>query len=439
MHHMRNISQLLLLCLVVQWSAAATIAQDDFEREPVNYSKAAVHDRVARLQTQLDQDPSLLKHDSRFGYLQSVLQRLEIDPASQTLVFSQTSFQLRRISPQRPRAIYYNDDVYVGWVQHGDVIEIAAVDSQQGTVFYTLEQEPAEQPRFVRDRGQCMTCHASSRTQTVPGLLVRSVYCDASGRPWFGSGTFTTDHASDFRERWGGWYVSGDHGAMRHMGNVLATNRKAPEQIDREKGANVTDLNSIVKVEPYLRQTSDIVSLMVLEHQTQMQNRITFANFETRQAIHYDGVMNKALERPADYISDTTRRRIKSAAKRLVNYMLFKDEFPLASPVTGDEDYQRQFAARAIRDKQGRSLRDFDLKTRIFKYPCSYLIYSDSFQQLPAAVKQEVLTQLRTALVGESTAAHLTAEQRQSIAAILTETVPEFAQTELDREPVDSR
>lgn len=426
---MRNTLRCLLLCLVGPGAAVTLTAQDDFDREPINYSSAVVHDRVARLQAQLQQDASLLSHDRQHGYLNSLLQRLEIDPASQTLVFSQTSFQLRKISPRRPRAIYFNDDVYVGWVQHGDVIEIAAVDGLQGTVFYTLEQERAAQPRFVRDRGQCMTCHASSRTQTVPGLLVRSVYCDASGRPWFGSGTYTTDHTSDFRQRWGGWYVTGRHGDMRHMGNVLATNRKSPEQIDREKGANVTDLNALLNAQPYLRRTSDIVALMVLEHQTQMQNRITFANFETRQAMHYDGIMNKALDRPADYMSDTTRRRIQSAATRLVDYMLFKDEFPLASPVTGDEGFQQQFAARAVRDQQGRSLRDFDLKTRIFKYPCSYLIYSESFRQLPAAVKNAVWLQLRDALEGDHAVGHLSPEQRQVIVSILTETVPDYAQT----------
>ena len=72
-------------------------------------------------------------------------------------------------------------------------------------------------------------------------------------------------------------------------------------------------------------------------------------------------------------------------------------------------------------------MRDFDLTTRLFKYPCSYMIYSDSFEQLPTPVKTEVLSQLRRALSEEDPAAHLTADERASISAILTETLPDFA------------
>ncbi len=423
---MRNLDLRWLLCVITAGTAAPVVAQERFEQEPILYTTAASQDRVAQLQTQLARDTTLLTHGGHSGYLKSLLIRLEIDAASQVLVFSQTSLQLRQISPHRPRAIYYNDDAYVGWVQHGDVIEIAAVDPQLGTVFYTLRQAPDKPPRLVRDRGQCLSCHASARTQSVPGLLMRSVYCDASGRPWFGAGTYTTDHTSDFRKRWGGWYVTGQHGTMRHMGNALSLDREAPTQIDREQGANLTDLETRFPVEPYLRKTSDIVSLMVLAHQTQMHNRITLANHETRQALHYDTVMNKALERPADFISATTRRRIQSAAQQLVRYLLFTDEFPLSAPLKGEAAFQRQFTARALRDRQGRSLRDLDLKTRLFKYPCSYLIYSKSFRDLPPAVKTEVLNQLREALLGEAVAAHLPPDQRQAIASILSETLPGF-------------
>ncbi len=116
------------------------------------------------------------------------------------------------------------------------------------------------------------------------------------------SGTFNTDHTSPFSRRWGGWYVTGQHGSMRHMGNVIA-NKRAPEELDREAGANVTDLNKIVPVDHYLTPHSDLVALMVLEHQVQMHNYITLASFETRNALHHDQIMNKALEREADYRS----------------------------------------------------------------------------------------------------------------------------------------
>ena len=252
-------------------------AQFDFEREPINYNKAPVQTAIEQLQERLDRGIDKLEFDEQHGYLKSVLDRLQIPASSQVLVHSKTSFQLRRISPRRPRALYFSDQAYVGWVQGGDVLELMANDPQQGAVFYTLEQTESESPKFLRDRGQCTICHASSRTQGVPGGLVRSMYVNAGGQPQYGAGTYTTDHQSPFEERWGGWYVTGTHGKMRHMGNVVSRNPGDPEAIDREDGANVTDLSDRLNVSPYLTGHSDVVALMVLEHQTQMQNYLTLA------------------------------------------------------------------------------------------------------------------------------------------------------------------
>ncbi|UUO07810.1 hypothetical protein M4951_05735 [Blastopirellula sp. J2-11] len=404
-------------------------AQFDFEKEPINYGENLQHDAVAQLQQQLSNQLSQLNFDEQHGYLKSVLEKLNISPESQVLVYSKTSFQLSRISPRKPRALYFNDDSYVGWVQGGDVVEIMTTDPQHGEVFYTLSQEQNETPRFVQDRGQCITCHASSRTQGVPGGLIRSAFVNASGQPHYGSGTFTTDHSSPFAERWGGWYVTGTHGTMRHMGNVLSLDRDDAENIDRESGANVTDLSQKLNVSPYLTPHSDIVALMVLEHQTQMQNFLTLANFETRMAQHHDQTINMALDRPADHQSDTTRRRIASAGEKLVRSLLFVDEFPLESPVAGTSGFASEFAARGPFDSQQRSLRDFDLQTRLFKYPCSYLIYSDSFDQLPPAVKQYVASRLHEILFGDDMGedfSHLTAEDRRAIREILQATKPDL-------------
>jgi hypothetical protein len=404
-------------------------AQLDFEREPINYHAAPVNDPVAKLQAALDAGETKLEYDEERGYLPAVLKALDVRPSSQMLVFSKTSFQLRKITPQRPRAVYFRDDMYIGYVQRGDVLELSAVDPQQGAVFYTLSQEKTETPRFVRDRGQCIACHASSRTQGVPGHLVRSVFADRSGQPQLGSGTFTIDHRSPFDERWGGWYVSGTHGAMRHMGNVTAEDRDRPENIDRERGANVSDLKPLVNVEPYLEPTSDVVALMVLEHQTQMHNHLTFANYEARSAAHYDEIMNAAFERPADYQSETTQRRIAAAGEKVLQYMLFSEEFKLTSPVKGVSSFTEEFPATGPRDQQGRSLRDFDLERRLFKYPCSYLIDSPSFDGLPSPMKSYIARRLHEVLTGEDQTppfAHLTPKDRQNILEILQATKPDL-------------
>ena len=81
-----------------------------------------------------------LEWDEKQAWLPSALRHLDVPTSSQLLVFSKTSLQLSRISPIKPRAIYFNDDTYVGWVQHGNVIELSAVDPKQGGIFYTLSQ-----------------------------------------------------------------------------------------------------------------------------------------------------------------------------------------------------------------------------------------------------------------------------------------------------------
>ncbi|MCG6154596.1 hypothetical protein [Rubinisphaera margarita] len=418
-----------LLSVLFLGATSTAQAQIEFDREPISYSDATPRDPVAKLQERLKQGNIALKFDDEQGYLKSVLEELKIPASSQVLVYSKTSFQLRKITPERPRALYFNDDVYVGWVQDGDVLEVMSMDPELGAVFYVLHQDQLEMPRFIRDQGQCLTCHASSRTQGVPGGLVRSAFVAGDGQPHFGAGTFTIDHRSPFDQRWGGYYVSGSHGQMRHMGNAISPSRQEPEAIDREAGANVTDLSTLVDLDPYLAPHSDLVALMVLEHQTQMQNMFTLVSMESRLARHHDGIMNEALGRENDYVSDSTGRRIASAGDKLLEYMLFKDEFALTSPVSGSSEFTREFQQQGPRDSQGRSLRDFDLKTRMFKYPCSYLVDSAGFKSLPTPAKQYVVTRLHRILTGQDTSeefAYLSATDRQAILEILTETQPKL-------------
>lgn len=414
-------------------TATAAYAQLDFERPPVNYGQAEANDPVAVLARALAEGRESLEYSEEHGWLPSLLEKLQISHASQTLVFSKTSLQLHKISPRTPRALYFNDDVYVGWCQRGDVVEIAATDPQQGAVFYTIDQDPELPAKIVRDRGQCLTCHATNRTQGVPGYLVRSVYPDSNGRPRSGTRTYVTDHTTDFEQRFGGWYVSGYHGAMRHMGNVLTLDHSDPEKIDRELGANRRQLEELFYTEPYLTPDSDIVALMLLEHQSQMHNFIARANFETRIAGYYDRGINEALDRPADTVSPSTKRRISAAGEALVSYMLFADELKLESPVESLTDFAANFQCaenpQYVADSQGRSLRQLDLQTRLFKYPCSYLIYSAAFDGLPEPMLQFVrqrLTEVLTAAESPAGYEHLTAADRQAIRAILTDTKPGF-------------
>ena len=404
--------------------------QVEFDREPIGYSSLPVDDAVSRLQQRIDAGELKLDFDQQHGYLRAVLKELGISHASQLLVFSKTSLQLRRITPWTPRAVYFNDEAYIGWVQQADVIEVSAVDSQQGAIFYTLRQEPAEYPQFVRDKGNCLACHASFRTQGVPGYLVRSVFSAPNGLPHFGAGTFNTDHTSPLTERWGGWHVTGTHGKERHMGNVVSEDRDHPEVLDVEKGANVTNLEGRTQVDAYLTPHSDIVALMVLGHQATMHNLITRANYEARAVEHYTDSMNRALERPENYVSESSRRRMKRVGEKLFEHLLFVDEAVLRSPIEGTCGFAEEFSAVGPHDQNGRSLRQLDLQTRLLKYPCSYLVYSDSFDGLPDQVKHYVYRRLWQVLKNKDPSKqffHLSAGDREGIFEILGDTKPDLA------------
>jgi hypothetical protein len=404
--------------------------QIDFEKPPVNYGQTESQDAVAQLVKKMAAGEVQLNYDPRLGWLPSLLSELNIDVESQVLVFSKTSLQLHKINPRQPRALYFNDDVYVGFCQNGEVLEIAATDPQLGAVFYTLDQAD-DARQIVADRGQCLTCHATNRTANVPGYLVRSVYSDFNGRPRSGTRTFVTDHSTDFSNRFGGWYVSGQHGHMRHLGNIVAKDRLDPEKMECDAGANIDDLSKLFNTQPYLSAHSDLVALMVLEHQSQMHNLLARASMETRSALHHDAGINEALGRAMGTLSESTERRIARAAEDVVSYMLLTGEIALDSPISGSTEFAKVFSARSSKigqvDSQGRSLRDLDLQTRLFKYACSYMIYSDAFKQLPELMYEKIRQRMYQVLSAEEPVAgyeRLSAADRQAVLQILSETAP---------------
>ncbi len=424
-----NSRTITLWAMVLVSLSLNTYAQLEFESAPIHYGKEFTSDRVAALGKRLESGELKLDRDAKHGYLPAVLKALQVPESSQTLVFSKTSFQLHKISPGRPRALYFNDDTYVGWVQGSDIIELGATDDKQGAVFYTLEPNSDDQPRVLRDQGQCLICHASSRTQGVPGFLVRSVYSTPAGRFVTGTPTYITDHTSPFEERWGGWYVTGKHGAMRHLGNVLCVDENRPGWIDPEEGDNLSVLPDRVRPSSYLQPTSDLVALMVLEHQTQMHNWLTRASYEARTAAYQDRGINEALGRPLDFESESTGRRIASIGEKLVRYMLMVDEFQLTSPVSGQSCFASEFSKRGPRDSKGRSMYELDLQKRLFKYPCSFLVYSEQFDQLPERMLTYIGERFGEVLLAEHPPKgfeSLSDSDRHSIAEILADTKPEF-------------
>ena len=388
-----------------------------YSEAPINYLSDHLNDPVAKLQNRIERGETNLQYEPEHGYLKSVLEKLGIPISSQTLVFSKTSFQYKKISPQTPRALYFNDDVYVGQVHDGKVLEFASFDPMQGAIFYLLDEHRAERPTFERAELDCTQCHVAASTRGVPGVMLRSIFANPSGTQATHAAAYITGHESPLRDRWGGWYVTGTHGTQTHMGNAVVEDREHPEQLDRPAAANLIDLSKRFDTSAYLTGHSDIVAHLVLAHQTQMHNLITLTNYKTRLGEQYKG-----------------------PAEELVRYLLFANETPLDAAIVGTSGFAEEFAERGPRDAQGRSLRDFDLHKRIFKYPCSYLIYSESFDSLPGPAKEYVYHRLFEVLTGREQSpefARLTARDRRAILEILLATKPGLPEewTDLKQKP----
>jgi len=395
-----------------------------------DYMKGHPDDPIARLQKQVDAGKVNLAFDKKWGYLPAVLRAMNIPESTQTLVFSKTSFQIDHISRRTPRALYFNDDVYVGWVQGGPVLELASVDPVLGTIFYTLPQKAGDKPQFERLNEGCLVCHDSSSTGGVPGLLMRSLLVDVDGNPILSAGSTVMTDRSPLVERFGGWYVTGSSGSQLHRGNsyypdVAAALGNPNTYVSRMNLAATSNLMSIpdgVDTTPYRTKHSDIAALMVLTHQTQLHNLIARVSYEVRSAIQDEGV-----DPP---VSEITRTRIRNVTEPLVTAMLFGWTPQLTAPISGTSGFAAEFAKLGPFDRQGRTLRELDLKTRLFRYPLSYTIYTESFNAMPAPAKEYVYKRLRDILTGADKSiaySHLNEADRAAILQILEDTKPDFA------------
>ena len=398
-----------------------------FADAPINYRSNELNDPVAKLEKRLESGEVILHYDSQHGYLKSILDALRIPVDSQTLVFSKTSFQYPVIDPAAPRALYYNDDVYVGQVHNGKFLEFVSFDPMQGAIFYVMDEHQDEHPRFERSEVDCIQCHVAGSTRGIPGVLLRSVYTNPDGSPNAAAKSYVTGQESPLSQRWGGWFVTAKSGSQSGMANVMIADPQHPEQLDRAAGANLTSLTGRFDTAAYLSGSSDVVALMVLAHQTQMHNLITLTNYQTRLALFADQNRNQAAGLPPGTISDTARKQFEGPAELMVRYLLFTNEAPLDGPMAGTSGFAEEFASRGPRDSQGRSLRDFDLRTRIFKYPCSYLIYSEAFDAIPEPAKEYIYRRLFEILSGREQSpefASLSSQDRRAILEILVATKP---------------
>jgi len=373
----------------------------------ISYSTAATSDAVSALNARLAAGSATLKYDESSGYLRSVLDALSVPVESQMMVFSQTSLQASQIRMHNPRAVFFNDTVAVGYIRGAKVIEVASQDPVQGVIFYDLAQDAGAKPVLKRNN-DCLACHLSWETLGVPGLMVQSVY-PLKDENSYANG-FTTVHGSPLEQRWGGWWVTGDPGGARHIGNVSVMYNDKGSKLPNPTRA-LPSLDGLFDLKGYATSYSDVVALLVIDHQANMTNLITRTGWEARLA--------------AASPSQSASTRVTEAARDLVDYMLFVDEAPLVGPVKSTSGFAESFVARGPKDGEGRSLREFDLRRRLFKYPCSYMIYTPAFDALPPAATNAVYSRLWEVLSGKDASPRykgLAAQDRQAIVSILRNT-----------------
>lgn len=392
-------------------SAPATGSMLRYETEypAIPYTTGKRTDRVAVLIDAIERGDVELAYDGERGYLEALLAELEIDASSQTLVYSQTSLQGKLIGPKTPRAIYFNDDVYVGYVQDGP-IEIASLDPNLGPVFYLLEQSEPD-PKFTAELGRCLSCHDSYSLTGggVPRFIVGSGYTGTTGMLVSHEGWILVSDRTPLKSRWGGWYVTGRHGSQVHLGNMVIKTLYDFDKLEELRVGNRDTLDGLVDTKPYLTNTSDIVALLVLQHQADVQNAITRVSYDARSP------------------EDKREEPLEETVERLLRMMLFVDAVEYTEPISGDPGFAEQFGRRAVRDSQGRSLRDFDLERRLFRYPLSYVIYSPAFDALPTDAKSMFYARLGEVLTGADMSEgfqRLSAADRLGVLEILRDTKP---------------
>ena len=380
----------------------------------IKYSTAPVNNVVVDVNKKLQDGALQFMFDSRSGYLRSALDAFQLPLDSQLLVFSRVSLQGKRISDQNPRALYFNDRLALGWVRGGDLLEVAAHDETQGVVFYTLDQRADESgpPQFKR-AFICLGCHVTGNTLGVPGLLMFSTTrpepTQFTGLPRH------VDQSDPINRRFGGWFVTGSAGAAHHMGNDVAA-------LDGRPSREITSVEGLFDADGYRALSSDIVAHLVLTHQAGMINLLTRAAWEARAAdpsLHPPFTSSPAQEASIAAV-------MSGVATEVVDYLLFVDEAKLAEPVRGGSGFAERFSSGGPRDRKGRSLYELDLRRRLMKYPCSYLIYSPAFDALPPSAKEPIYKRMWEVLSGREQdpryRAALPLADRRAIVEILRDT-----------------
>ncbi len=396
-----------LLASALLCSARSEVDFADLDAPAHAYWTRPLEDPFTKLKADLESGKIPLTGRDEMGFVVSLLAALDIPVSSQTLVFSNTSLQLRLISPRNPRAIYFNENLYLGWVPGGQ-IEIASLDPALGGIYYISDIPRGEQRPLFDRANRCMNCHAEKATREVPGLVIKSVLPGTRGGSIDSFRRDETGHAIPLEERFGGWHLTGKHGLRKHWGNAIGDYANGTEKtIPVEPG-------KYFNLDRYPVPTSDILAHLLHEHQVGFVNRVVEGTYKARAWMAEDGGI----------LSAEHARALGEQAELITRYLLFADEASLPpGGVTPDLTFAAAFLGNRRTDDAGLSLKDLDLRTRMFRYRCSYMVYSTVFTGIPEALKTRVLERMKRAL-GTDGYPHLPADEKKAIRSILAATLP---------------
>lgn len=409
-------SRILTLLTFSCLSAAALAAETkeprvmDFRTPPHSYLDWKPKDRFAQLQDRAQKGEVKLDTSNDKAFLSSLLEALHIPITSQIMVFSASSLQSEIINPRNPRALYFNEDTYVGWVP-GGLVEIIAADPEMGPMFYVFNRlRPGGPVPDVQRSTKCMNCHAGNATRRLPGLIAESLLVSRAGSSLE---TFRRDvqgHQIPLELRFGGWHLTGQHNLSHHKANVMGIPQNGKNELSPVEPGQYSDLSL------HLLPTSDILPHLIHEHQMGFENRLVYAIYTMRQ-LKND---NKGL------FGSAAKAEIEERAQELARYITFADEakFP-GKGITGDAAFTKDFLSDRRTTKAGLSLKDLDMKTRIFKHRCSYMLYTDTWKEAPKDLKERVYYHMALYLRDQPDAlhAHLAPGERVAIRSILKETM----------------
>ena len=418
---------LLVVGLMGPLATRASAQQvEPFEEPPINYSATPTNDRATAISAKFQSRAMEIRSMPAKKRLQWLLAELGVPVESQIFVFSKTSLQRELINPEAPRVLYFSDEAYIGWSPTG-AFEVAVFDAKLGATFYVFEPHATKEEPLLARSGDCLLCH--SRHEHTPSLRTRSVFPDANGEPLSGSGSSNIAPSTPLAERWGGWYVTGTKAPFEHRGNLTGKKIDDFEGPAAQPTRNLLSLEGVDDTRRYLLNTSDVVPLLMHDHQVHVHNVLSKANQDARIALHRWPAMREILGLPKDAPPQGSCLVVfDSQAEKVLDALLCRDEaaWP-AGGIQGDGVFAPAYAKTRKPDAKGRSLRDLDLQTRLFRYRCSPLIYSESFATLPKELHDIILLRLSSGLRAfppSPSFGHLPDDERAAIHEILSATLP---------------